>query len=498
MAATKKTAPKPPKKTAKPKAAEPPPAPATGALPFSPLPSALVKPNAGFNILDKGADYSKTVQACLRTAVGQKKNRPTNFKTLAEIRKAMMPLRHFPLQWLVGNYGIPQSAWIDILGPVHIGKTSFIHDLFGGAMEGLGAPCYLQETENKPLEPGRALRFLHSDPATALKMSESIYVDQAFSLRQSIEKLTDWVDVMRGRVTAASEASKGPRRSAAVPMHIPLIAVIDTWSKLMSPKEEVGRLDYDDNMKAENVTKNYKEIGEGSNMGHAKWAAEFARTCPAWLAANNVILITVRHQFTKVDMNAKPGANYNPEASDLFNDTSTGGKAINQNCSIQLIFGRKGIAKNGSGDQIGDVVVCRCHKNSYGPRSRRIEWIIQNEHFRDTETYLQPGFSFDDYFAASMATNKWLGVTADSKRYTCDLLGVTAVTAQELMRTLLVNQEMLLHLGKSLEINGYFDFVDKIRKDLADAEAAAAAAAKPPALPLPSQEEDAPSTEQSN
>ncbi len=450
--------PKPPtKKKSAAKAAEPKP---SGELPTR-MPSAFLRPDFGFNILDQPAAFMDTVHACMSTAIGRRKNRPTNFKTLAEIRRTMLPLRALAIQRLIGSYGIPQGVHVDLLGPEHIGKTSFVMWLLGGAME-MGCPTYLQETENKPMKQDRALRFLHTNPAIALKMSERLETAKVFSLQQSIEQLIVWVDTMRGRETASG------KRSASVPMSVPLVAAIDTWTKLMSPKEAVGRQDYADNLDAKR-TKEYREIGEGSNMGHSKWAAEFGRTLPNFLDQNNLILITVRHQFAKVDMT---GPSYmSAEQGDMYNTTSTGGRAFGQNASIQLILGRKGSAKNGSGDIIGDHVRCRVHKQSYGPKGRMGEWILKNEGFHDSPTFIEPGLQFEEPWAKLMADEKLMGVRADGKHYTCEALNVIAGSARELCAALEANEELKFELGKSLKIDGYFNMVDEIRAEIAAEEA---------------------------
>ena len=408
------------------------------------------------------------------------------------------------MQYLIDSYGVGQATMVDIMGAPHVGKTGLIHWLFGGFLEA-GSPCYMQNTEAKPYTADWAMRFLHTDPAKALLMTERILTEPVYSLTHSIESLVSWVNSQRGRQVEDRETKN-------VPMSTPIVAAIDTWSKLMNPKEEAGRYAYSDNMEAKNA-KHYKEIGEGSNLGHASFAAGMGRVLPYFLAANNVILILGRHQFEKINMATKPGGNtMDAETAAKYNTTSTGGKAFEQNAALQLILGRKMQAKNGSGDVIGDVIWCRCAKNSFGTKDRMIEWVIQNKEFRDRPDYIAPALVFSEFMGQKFTDEKWLGVQADNKRITCQALGLTAATSGEFSAALHANTKVLLDLGKRLHLGGYIDFVDEVKKQIAEqarlkkeadeaAKAKAKAATPPPpptadelksAAVIPPEEEPAP------
>ena len=417
-----------------------------------------------------------TVKDCLTAALtsSKKKFRPANFQTVAETRRQMLPLRNFFLQYVIDAYGLPQHNIVDIMGAPHVGKTGLLHLIMGDAMTTMGSPCYIQHSEGKPYARDWAIRFLDTDPTAALHKADFLLTEAVHSLTHSIESLEAWVNSMRGRAVPG-------RKTVNVPLEIPLVVGIDTWTKLMNPSEEAGRYVYGENMEAEQKKKR-NEIGEGSNMGHAKFAAGMGRTLPAFLEQNNVILILVRHVFDKVDMGAKKGSSMSAETSQMYNTTSTGGKTFEQSAAVQFILGRKGQAKDGSGDLIGDIVRCRCSKNSYGEKGRIIEWILRNAKFRDTETYLQPAIDFDEGMGMWLATDKYLGVTVDSKRYSCKSLGVTAVPANELAAAFHANPQIQFTLGKKLKMGGYIDYVDEIKKQLKAAEDAKKETAEAAAL----------------
>jgi hypothetical protein len=195
------------------------------------------------------------------------------------------------------------------------------------------------------------------------------------------------------------------------------------------------------------------------------------RTLPAFLDQNNVLLILVRHVFDKVDMTGH-GSKMSAETSQMYNTTSTGGKSFEQNAAVQFIIGRKGQAKDGSGDVIGDLVRCRCSKNSYGEKGRIVEWVLRNAKFRDTDTYLQPAIDLDESMCTWMAVDKYLGMSVESKRFSCKSLGMTAVPASEMAAAFHANPDIQFQLGKALKMGGYIDYVDDIQKQLDAAEAA--------------------------
>jgi RecA/RadA recombinase len=423
------------------------------------VPALVAAKPYSYNILDTAPDTMDQVKACMIAAASRKKNRPTDFKTLAEIRRSMMMVRNFYMQNTLGTYGLPQGCAIDIIGQEHIGKTGLLHWLFGGFMQ-VGAPCYLQHSENKPYKPEWAMRFLHTNPGVSLKMLESMISEPVYSLEHSLESMIRWVDTMRGR-----ENTK--ERRVNVPLDTPLVIGIDTWSKLLNPMEAAGKYDYGQNLNPAGM-KAKKEVGEGSNLGHSKWAHSFFRYMPSWLAANNVILFFVRHQNDKIDMAASGfGFTPPPEWTALRNTTSIGGKGFGQNVAMQFVLANGGQFKDEAGDVIGTTVRMRVNKQSYGPNNREMSWVLQNTKFRDIPgQYIAPALDFDPHMAKWFADKELIGTRVDNKFFTCDALGVTSVDAHPFCRAFEANTEVQNQLGRVLGIDGYIDVVDQIRKDV--------------------------------
>ena len=405
-----------------------------------------------FDILADDGDASMELASDAILAMSERrKNRPTAFKTLTEIRRSMIPIRSFRMQYALGCYGLPEATLIEIIGGDHIGKSTLVHWLLGGAMLE-GVPASLQETENKPLTADWAMRAMHHDPATARKMMSRLKIfPQVFELDQMEKNMEDWAKVMREEV--------------GVPLSTPIVMAVDSWSKLMNQSEAAGFYDYGDNMDAEQKKKR-KDTNEGSNFVHAKWAQAWCRKLPSFLARYNMTLILVSHQNDAVDMSGGKTSFMTPEAGNLYNKKKIGGRAFNQNAAVQLIMSRTGLAKDSSGDKVGAVIKMRVDKNSYGPNNRTMEWILRNDKFVDTEDHIEQSLVFHEDLGKWMTDEKLLGVTASRKRFTCDDLGLINATSEELEAALYARPDVMNSLGRDLKIRGYNDVVDRIRDEL--------------------------------
>jgi hypothetical protein len=209
--------------------------------------------------------------------------------------------------------------------------------------------------------------------------------------------------------------------------------------------------------------KKFKEINEGSNLGHAKWAHKWCRLLPAFLKQYNVVLIIVHHQNDKIDMGGSGPSFMTPEASALYNKTRIGGKALHQNTALTLILSRRGLAKNGSGDITGNLISCRVAKNSLGHDNTKFYYELRTGFYNDTLTHMDPAINFNIGFATMCAEQKWMSTSVKGSKFSSPVLGVTEVSADEFCEAFNANQEVKFNLGKQLGINGYVDVVDNIK-----------------------------------
>jgi RecA/RadA recombinase len=420
----------------------------------------LIKSYA-FNVMDdENEDLIQVTREALFSIQSRRKNHPTGFRTLGEMQNSLIPYRHFYMQWAVGNYGIPEGSLLEIIGAQHLGKSTFAHWLIGGAMLN-GIPAILLESENKPLLEDWASRAMHTDRTLATKMVRRMGGVKVKSLEQMEAELTDWVEVMRGR---------RPGAKRVIPLETPMLFVIDTYSKLLSPGEAAGFLDYGDNMESAKKKK-FKSTGEGSNLGHAKWSAAWGRRLPTLLDALNTVGIVISHQQDKIDMSGGGASFMAADVGALYNDTKIGGRSLGQNATMQFIMANKGLLKNGNGDKIGQTVRVRVAKNSVGAKDRLVEFDLFHSDFEDTETYQSPNVSFDRPMCEWMAENGHLETTVLRKRYSSPVLGLSNVSAEE-FSTVFHSPEFASvrnDLGQVLGIRGYERDVDMAVEELDDA-----------------------------
>lgn len=419
-----------------------------------PPPTPGVNIDYGFHFLDSEEDYGDKFKIALDGAVSSRKNQSVSFKKMSEVQEGFaFPFRHFLLQYAVGQFGLPSQKIIDIIGAEGIGKSTLVMDMLGSAMD-VGCPALYIECESKQIPPPRVMRALHPSITRAYKMLSRLRVEPVNSLDHMWQAMKDFVYIARG--------TKGTKDTPRVPMHVPIVIAVDPWSKLLNPDEAAGFYNYGDNM-SDAKKKKFKEISEGSNLGHSKWAHKWCRLLPAFLKQFNVLLIIVHHQNDKIDMGGSGPSFMTPETSALYNKTRIGGKALHQNTALTLILSRKGLAKNGSGDITGNLINCRVAKNSLGHDNIKFYYELRTGFYNDTLTRMDPAINFNIGFATTCAEQKWMSTSVKGSKFSSPVLGVTEVSADDFCEAFNANQEVKFNLGKQLGINGYVDVVDNIK-----------------------------------
>jgi RecA/RadA recombinase len=405
----------------------------------------------GFNYLDEAAAITGDVQKIVHGMAARRKNRTTSFKAMSDVRKNMIHIPDLPLQYLFGNYGIPERALIEIIGGEGVGKSSLCHYLEGRFLL-QGCPVYHQECEGKPINAERVRRIVSEDPETGRKIVSAIHFDSARSLKESFEKLVDWIKIMRG---------KADGKKVSIPLHVPLLAVIDPWGKLMSKNEAAGFYDY-----GALKTEVAKDLLDVSNMGHSQGAHRWVRRLPYIMDTYNVTLILVQHQNQKVDMGGGGSSFIPEEARKLNNTTKTGGEAFNQLDALQFVIAKRGALKNSKGDPIGNTMKVKVSKNSYGPEGRIIEYDLVSDGFQDSGGKLDRAVRFDRWFSEFCAAKSFMGTSVNAKRYTCSSLGLTGARTDEFYDKFMATDTAVDSFGKAHSINGYDDVVGEAKAAL--------------------------------
>lgn len=407
----------------------------------------------GFNYLDEADQITEEVQKIVYGISNRRKNRTTSFKSMADVRKNMVHMPDLALQYLFGNYGVPEKALIEVIGGEGVGKSSLCHYIEGWFLK-QGCPVYHQECEAKPISASRIQRIVSEDPVMGRKIVKAIHFDTARSVKESFEKMVDWIKVMRG---------KTPGAKVAIPMHVPLLIVIDPWGKLMSKNEAAGFYDYGA-LKAEQA----KDMLDVSNMGHAQAAHRWVRRLPFIMDTFNVTIILVQHQNQKVDMGGATPSFIPEEARKLNNTTKIGGNAFGQLDSLQFVIAKRGALKNAKNDQIGTMMKVKVSKNSYGPEGRVIEYDLISDGFQDTPTKLEKAVRFDRWFSEFCAEKGFMGTTVNAKRYSCPSLNISGARTDEFYDRFMGDTAATYNFGKAFHINGYDDPMGEVLAELGE------------------------------
>jgi len=437
--------------------------------------ASIVAPDLGFDILDDDVDVLDNAAQVLSSVIGRRKNQTIGFASAADIKKNVLWVPEFELQHAMGIVGIPHGSFLEIIGDRSLGKTTLALTIAGWAMDA-GSPVLYYECEGKQMPPYRMIRCMDSDPKRAAKKLSRLRIERVASLEHLDQSLMDYADVMRGRKSLKDYP-------VSVPKNVPLVVIVDPWSRLMNPQEAAMFYDYADN---KNAKKNkYTTTGGGSNLGHAKFANAWCRRLAYMIEADNIILILCQHQTEDLKKAMEGGFGPKiilPESyTTLENTTHLGGRAPTQLATQMWTVGRRGIAKFDDKTTSGDNINLCMAKNSFGPQKRKMFFEVRQDHRADMPGhYLEPALYFAKSFASWFTGANYLGSKKDSSgdTYTCEELGVRGVDALMFHTAFHSNDEIRTEMGKKLEIEGYVDMVQRIEEDIEAREEAEAARTK--------------------
>jgi RecA/RadA recombinase len=422
----------------------------------------------GFSLFDDGAmALVKAIGTAATETMHKKKNRRGGFVTVGQAQQQMTRLPDFAFQYLCGSYGIRNKTVLEIIGPENTGKTTLAFDLMAQAMLQNNSLCLFIPGDGKPMSASRAARIMHSHPVTGKRMVDMVTMKEAHALHEMVEVVENWVKAARGVVPGSDKL-----RENHVSRDIPLWVTVEHFGKMLSKAEALGYYSFADYMSPANRTK-AKQIGEGSNQGHAQFAHAFMRRMTALQDEYNFQLLLISHQnddTSAMDGGPQTGPQFvSKEWKALRHITKNGGRATNQTASLQWVIIKTGDIVDENKEPMGIRCKMRTYKNSYGTPGREIQFEIRTVHNHDTPDYLERPIQTHKWLAKKMADNAWLGVKASDDTYSCKLLGVTGVTSEELYRALHSNQEVFDYLAKSLHFEGYDDTVNLIEEAMLEA-----------------------------
>ncbi len=385
-----------------------------------------------------------SLQEALAANTLAKNKTPLHFQTLADVRSKFIPFDNLMLEYLWGCRGLPQHTIGEIIGPEGIGKTTLALWLAGRGNRG-GMPVFYIETEGKPMLLERMIRNFSSNREEANKMARQVTYCECRELKQSVTYIEEWAKVLREDIR--------------YPINLPAMVIIDTWGKMMSAAEAAGYFLSVPEHASPEAKRKKKDVGEATNWGHSSFAHDWVRRLPHFLESRNIVIILVQHQNIKMDMGAGGPA---ISTGQMYNKTKIGGKAFDQLAAWQLILGSGQQWKTSDGQLLGQDVMARMDKNSYGARGRKALWKLRNEMLMDTETYLAPSLHFEIDGARWLLDSKLTGASHAQGRYTCESMGVQAAPPGEFWDAVMSDPRRVAAIAKALKIEGYDDVVDKI------------------------------------
>ena len=411
------------------------------------------KQRRSFSLLERSVPLGQAVQEALAEKA-EKQKQTVIAGQLPDHDRNMIIIPDLPVAWAFGQRGLISRSVMSLVGGDGIGKTSTAFNIIGwGARR--GSPGVYVETEGKPLLPERILRCLHTDRDIADRMYQNTSFAQAFSIKEAVQRLEERVRMIRD-----------PRETKCyTPVDIPIVAVIDSISKLAPPKEAAGRAEYGFKELSEEETKKAKkerkkleeaqELDEGSNMEMAKVLQKWMRNCPAFISYYNVLLILIEHQNQAVQI-ASGGNFHKPQ--DLDNRTKIGGNAVNQNAAYQVVLsmGKQDSVDSGKGTTLmGRFCRWRVIKSTFGPIGRSFQYRVCFQHTQDTDTYQEQALDFNVDLGHILKRSNAADVVAQpGGLWSCKQLGVNNVTTHQLNQALQTNTALLEAAQKGLQLSG--------------------------------------------
>lgn len=382
-----------------------------------------------FNLLSKDTQDSIS-EAMEDLSTRSKKNLKFHAGDIQILNLLKLPV--FYLQWGLGCIGLLVGRILEILGPESVGKSSFLYWIFGTAMS-RNVPCLYVETERKYTKE-RIQQFLSTDVSSAAKLLKVLTINQPATVVEMAENIKDWVDKMRKQVK--------------VPMDIPLLVGIDTFSAIQTM--------YETGVDPAGKAKATYTIGDTKLGDHAKFAAAWMRSWPAYAEENQVILIILSQQKDKVETGFT-GVKMSADTGDRFNKTKLGGRAFNFHTTHQMVLLRRGYVRGEGQENIGDRILMEVMKNGIGRPRRQmffnLEW--RSAPMPGSE-FQQCPIDFESTAIEWMAMGRMLGIhPVGNNRYTSTELGVKEGTARDVSLAISMNQALVDQLGRSLSIYGY-------------------------------------------
>jgi hypothetical protein len=107
----------------------------------------------------------------------------------------------------------------------------------------------------------------------------------------------------------------------------------------------------------------------------------------------------------------------------------------------------------------------RVEKNSGGAKSREIEFYIKNDHYNDSEDYLEPPLQFDRPMSEWLVRQKAFGLSVSSRKFSSKELGLVNASPEEVVRRI-EQPDVINKYAAMFNIKGYTMEIDNVIKSI--------------------------------
>lgn len=434
-----------------------------------------------FNLLKAGTGFVASARAALATTAASAKSLVLPPDKQASNRTVMLPIMDFGMQYLLHSRGLRGGVMLDIIGADGVGKTTLAFTMLGWFAQH-NAPCLYVGSEAKPMAEDRILRALHPNRVLASRLRDTLHIYEGYEITSAVDLVESWAQSLRDPKNEQSYC----------PIQYPIVVVLDTFSKMMSPSEAVKYELYDagpailearDGGKKkrrgagkqdDEAAKKKMELASRSNMEHAKLAHRWSRRLPVLLSHLNCLLIVIRHQNDKVDMTAGAGGgSFVPaEVKETMNRTALGGRAFHQTAAYQLVMSSwKGEYATVAGNRmlVKQINTLKVAKNSYGPKGLSLNYAVVQVPRFDTTEMQEPALDFSVGLPRILEETNLMNVHVHSQNsVSVDELGLVEATPEELRAAIHQDPVRLEEYGRRL---GFYGFATQGTSDWKIAEA---------------------------
>ena len=406
------------------------------------------------------------VKTTLDKILDRSATRPVRMLSPAMIRRMLMRVEPISLQYAFGSIGWRIPSVNEIIAPASAGKTTFVFHMMSQFIR-QGCHCIYIGCEDKMPKLDWLERILHPDRRTATKMLNAIHFAEASSLVECANTMLSSIKEVR------KNADDSPHTKGA-----PIYIFVDPVSGLMSDDEAEGidgwGLSLKEQAAMSKSTAN-KHKDKPATFGHSKFFHLMKRRLPKIMKDYFASVFFVSHQKDKIDMTGSTPSYMKP--SETKNDTRIGGRALDDISSYRFTLMEMGALKFKSGPRRGHRYGHKTRltvlKNTDGPRERTADFTIYDDGYhQDTIDRRSPAVDWAPNLAYFFAKEKLLGTTMKDELYSCEKLGVRAVSSEEFCSALYERPDLLEFVGSNLCIEGYSDpitdkdlEIDKVQED---------------------------------